>query len=554
MTVHRDHPPAPSCPEATRRDDREGGGAAGPGPATAVTPASRPARATASPARSPANRWSVLALLCFSLMLIAVDATVLHIAAPTLTAALRPSAVELLWIIDVYSLVVAPLLLTFGTLGDRYGRRRMVLVGYVVFGLASLSAAFSATPLALIVSRALLGVGGAMIMPATLSIIRQVFTDRAERALALGVWSAVAAGGAAVGPLVGGVLVEHFHWGSVFLINVPLLIAALPVAARILPAAPPRAAPPWDAAGAAQSMLGILAFAFGLKEAGSGHLLAPPVAALTAVAGLGLLAWFAVRQRRIAHPLLDVSLFTRRDFATGVVCVLLAVFSLVGLELMLAQYLQLVLGDSPLEAAVRMLPLMVAAIAGGLAAAHVLRRAGLRATMSGGLALTALALAPTLTWGTEVHPVMLSACFAGIGFGVEVALLAASDMIMAAVPERQAGGAAAVEETAYELGAGLGVAVLGTVTTMLYAPALRAVDGVAPAVLAEARESLASAAHLAEQTGGAAGAALLGAARTAFVDALHGTVVASIVLLAAAAVTAAILVPRRTADRHDRDE
>jgi len=521
-----------------------------PGPGVRRSPEHRP-----QGERGPANRWWVLALLCFSLTLIAVDSTVLHIAAPRLTAALRPSAVELLWIIDVYSLVVAPLLITFGTLGDRYGRRRMVLAGYAVFGLASLSAAFSPTPLALIVSRALLGVGGAMIMPATLSILRQVFTDRAERAIALGVWSAVAAGGAAVGPLVGGVLVEHFWWGSVFLINVPLLAIALPVAVRILPAAPPRGGGRrWDAAGAVLSTLGILGFAFGLKEAGSGHLLAVPAAVLTAVAGAGLLAWFAVRQLRSADPLLDVSLFARRDFATGVACVLLAVFSLVGLELMLAQYLQLVLGDSPLRAAVRMLPLMVAAIAGGLAAAHVLRRAGLRATMSGGLALTALALAPTLTWGTEAHPVMLSVCFTGIGFGVEVALLAASDMIMAAAPERQAGGAAAIEETAYELGAGLGVAVLGTITTIQYGPALRAVEGVAPRTLAEARESLASAAHLAEQVGGAAGAALLRAARTAFVDALHGTVAASIVLLAATAIAAAFLVPGRTADRSDRDE
>jgi Sugar phosphate permease len=581
MTAHRDQSPAPAGPaaataesapattttRATAPDSRApseatagsaptaGAGRNGAAPRPPAPGADRSPDRRAEGDRGPANRWSVLALLCFSLTLIAVDSTVLHVAAPRLTAALRPSAVELLWIIDAYSLVVAPLLITFGTLGDRYGRRRMVLAGYAVFGLASLSAAFSATPLALIVSRALLGVGGAMIMPATLSIIRQVFPDRAERAIALGVWSAMAAGGAAVGPLVGGLLVEHFWWGSVFLINVPLLAVALPVAVRILPATPPRGyGHRWDAAGAALSILGILALAFGLKEAGSGHLLAPPAATATAVAGLGLLAWFTVRQRRSARPLLDVSLFARRDFATGVVCVLLAVFSLVGLELMLAQYLQLVLGDSPLRAAVRMLPLMVAAIAGGLAAAHVLRRAGLRATMSGGLALTALALAPTLTWGAEVHPMMLTACFAGVGFGIEVALLAASDMIMAAAPERQAGGAAAIEETAYELGAGLGVAVLGTITTIQYAPALRAVAGLAPGTLAEARESLASAAYLAERIGGTAGAALLRAARTAFVDALHGTVVASILLLTATAIAAAILVPGRTGDQADRDE
>ncbi|MBX6385447.1 MAG: MFS transporter [Microbispora sp.] len=491
-----------------------------------------------------ASRWSVLVLLCFSLLLIAVDATVLHIAVPALTAALEPSSVQLLWIIDIYSLVVAPLLVTFGTLGDRYGRRPFVLGGYVVFGLASLSAAFAPTPLALIVSRAFLGVGGAMIMPATLSIIRQVFTERRERAIALGVWSAVAAAGAAIGPLIGGVLVEHLWWGAVFLINVPLLLVALPLAVRILPASPRRDGQPWDALSAVLSTLGILAVAFGLKEAGSGHTLGRGPSLAILLAGVALLVWFVRRQRRLTFPLLDIGLFTQRGFATGVGCVLLAIFALVGLELMLAQYLQLVLGLSPLQAAVRMLPLMLAAIAGGLAAAHVLGRIGLRATVGGGLALTALSLTPVLTWGTEQHPVMLTVCFVGIGFGVEVALLAASDTIMASVPESRAGGAAAIEETAYELGAGLGIAVLGTITTIVYAPTLKTVPGIPAGLMAQARESLAAAAHVADETG-AAGTALMSAARSAFVSALHSTIVVSVALLALTALAVALLLPRR---------
>lgn len=503
------------------------------------------------------NRWSVLVLLCFSLLLIAVDATVLHIAVPALTAALEPSAVQLLWIIDIYSLVVAPLLVTFGTLGDRYGRRRFVLAGYAVFGLASLSAAFSGTAAALIVSRAFLGIGGAMIMPATLSIIRQVFTDRRERAIALGVWSAVAAAGAAVGPLIGGVLVEHLWWGAVFLINVPLLLVALPLAMRILPSSQERAGHPWDGLSAALSTLGVLAVAFGLKEAGYGHTIGRGVAVVVFLSGVGLLVWFVRRQRRLAFPLLDVGLFTQRGFATGVACVLLAIFALVGLELMLAQYLQLVLGLSPLGAAVRMLPLMVAAIAGGLAAAHLLQRLGLRATMSGGLGLTAVSLAPVVGWGVEQHAVMLALCFMGIGFGVEVALLAASDTIMASVPECRAGGAAAIEETAYELGAGLGIAVLGTITTIVYAPALGTVPGVPDGPMTLARESLAAAAHVAAEIGGVSGPILLAAAREAFVTALHSTVIVSITLLALTALSVVVLVPRRApaetvAEEHDR--
>lgn len=489
------------------------------------------------------SRWSVLVLLCLSLLLITVDATVLHIAVPALTAALEPSAVQLLWIIDVYSLVVAPLLILFGTLGDRYGRKRLVLAGFVAFGVASALAAFSANAATLIAARALLGVGGAMIMPATLSIIRQVFTDRRERAIALGVWSAVAAAGAAVGPLIGGVLVG-FWWGAVFLINVPILLALLPAAARLLPESRSRERRPFDTLSAALSVAGILALAFGLKEAGSGGLMPFGVAVLVFCAGAALLVWFARRQTRLAVPLLDVGLFRRRAFATGVVGVLLGVFSLVGLQLMLAQYLQLVLGDSPLRAAIRMLPLVVSAIAGGLTAAHILPRLGLRATMSGGLALVALSLSPTLTWGVEGHPVLLAVCFIGIGFGVQVALLAASDTIMSSCPESRAGGAAAIEETAYELGAGLGVAVLGTITTIVYSPALPAVPGVPGSGMDQARQSLAAAAHVADQVGGSAGATLLGAARWAYVNALHTTVVVSVVLLSLTAAAVALLLRR----------
>ncbi|MEV0994521.1 MFS transporter [Nonomuraea sp. NPDC050202] len=489
------------------------------------------------------RRWSILVLLCLSLLLITVDATVLHIAVPALTAALEPSAVQLLWIIDIYSLVVAPLLIMFGTLGDKYGRKRLVLWGMVLFGLASAAAACAPTPLTLILARALLGVGGAMIMPATLSLIRQVFTDRRERAIALGVWSAVAAAGAAVGPLVGGVLVGIW-WGAVFLINVPILLVLLPAAMRLLPDSRGRRHRPWDAPSAVLSVAGILALAFGLKEAGSGSLMPFWVSVMVFLAGLGLLVAFVRRQTRLPAPFLEIGLFRSREFTTGVAGVLLGVFALVGLQLMLAQYLQLVLGDSPVRAALRMLPLVLSAVIGGLAAAHILPRLGMRATMSGGLALVALALTPTLTWGVEGHPVMLAVCFVGIGFGVQVALLAASDTIMAAATESQAGGAAAIEETAYELGAGLGVAVLGTITTIVYAPGLPSVPGVPEGGMDKARQSLAAAAHVADEVGGSAGGALLDAARWAFVNALHTTVVVSVVLLGLTAAVVAMLLSR----------
>ncbi|MEO3890263.1 hypothetical protein [Nonomuraea sp. B5E05] len=318
----------------------------------------------------------------------------------------------------------------------------------------------------------------------------------------------------------------------------------LPAAVRLLPDSREHKDRPWDAMSAVLSVLGILALAFGLKEAGSGSLMPLWASVLVFLTGLGLLAAFVRRQTRLPAPLLEIGLFRRREFATGVAGVLLGVFALVGLQLMLAQYLQLVLGDSPLRAAVRMLPLVISAISGGLAAAHILPRIGMRATMSGGLGLVALALTPTLSWGVEGHPVMLAICFVGIGFGVQVALLAASDTIMSSATESQAGGAAAIEETAYELGAGLGVAVLGTITAIVYAPALPAVPGVSAGGMDKARQSLASAAHVADEIGGRAGGALLDAARWAFVNALHTTVVVSVVLLSLTSVAVATLLSR----------
>lgn len=233
------------------------------GTSTAVT---RP-----RPTAGGADRWVVLVVLCLSLLLVALDATVLHVAVPAVTADLRPSAVGLLWIVDAYPLVCASLLILFGTLGDRIGRRRVLLCGYALFGIASALAATAGSPGVLIAARALLGVGGAMIMPATLSILRQVFPDRRERALAIGVWTAVAAVGAATGPVVGGFLVEHFWWGSVFLVNVPLMAVVLPVGRWLLPESRGGDDGPWDLVGALTAAAGVLGVVLGIKRLGAGE-------------------------------------------------------------------------------------------------------------------------------------------------------------------------------------------------------------------------------------------------------------------------------------------
>ncbi|MFI6536887.1 MFS transporter [Nonomuraea sp. NPDC050547] len=414
------------------------------------------------------NPWVVLTILCASLFIVVIDITVLYTALPMLSAELGPSSSQVLWIADVYSLVCAPLLLPFAALGDRYGRRAMLLWGYAVFGLASLAAAFAPNVAILIVARAILGLGGAMIMPSTLSMIRQVFTDPKPRATALGVWSAVAAGGAIIGPLVGGALVEWTWWGAVFLINVPVMLAAIPLTLLLVPESPRADSGRWDALGALLATGGVLSLAFGIKTAGHESLFAPPALASWAGAAV-LLMWFVRRQLRAAEPLLEVRLFANPAFSTAAVSILVTFLVLVGLELFFTQYLQLVVGLGPLSAALRILPMSVTSVLGSLAGGPLVARFGAPPLVAAGLVGTSVALAPLVTLTTTDQPWLIGLCFAAMGFSLSVALTAASNAMMNAVATEHAGQAAAVEETSYELGGGLGIAVLGSVMSAAFA-------------------------------------------------------------------------------------
>ncbi|MFF8033455.1 MFS transporter [Streptomyces sp. NPDC016626] len=492
-----------------------------------TTAAATPRRRAAG---AGADRWVVLVVLCVSLLLVAVDATVLHVAVPAVTEDLRPGATELLWIVDAYPLVCASLLILFGTLGDRIGRRRVLLLGYTLFGVASGMAALADSAHMLIVARALLGVGGAMIMPATLSILRQVFPDRRERAMAIGVWSAVAAVGAAVGPLLGGFLLEHFWWGSVFLVNIPLMLVGLPVGRVLLPESKGEGDGPWDVVGALMATAGLFAAVLGVKRLSGG-----PVASvwtvLPLIAGAGLLAAFARRQRRRAHPLVDLRMFARPAFGTSVGCIVLAMLALVGLELIAAQYLQLVLGLSPLETGLRLLPLTVAAMAAGLMGARMLRRFGPRRMVCSGFCLTAAAVVSLTAMGGEDNGPLLLTGFVLLGLGLETTLFGAYESMLSEAPPEQAGGAAAIGETSYQLGAGIGIALLGSVMNAAYAPGLTGVPGVPAQASAAAGRSLGEAHEVADRLGGPAGAALRQAARHAFVHGLHVTLLVSAALL-----------------------
>ncbi|MGW2931637.1 MFS transporter [Streptomyces sp. NPDC055722] len=485
-----------------------------------------------------ANRWVVLFVLCVSLLLVAVDATVLHVAMPAVTEDLKPSAIELLWIVDTYPLVCASLLILFGTLGDRVGRRRVLLLGYGLFGIASGLAALSRDPQVLIAARALLGVGGAMIMPATLSILRQVFPDRRERATAIGIWSAVAAVGAAVGPLLGGFLLEHFWWGSVFLINIPLMLVSLPVGRLLLPESTGDRDGPWDVVGALMAAAGLFGLILGVKRLGGGAPLLSAWTLLPPVVGAVLMVAFVRRQRRRRHPLVDLRMFARPAFSTSVGCIVLAMLALVGLELIAAQYLQLVLHLSPLATGLRLLPLTLAAMAAGLVGSKALRRFGPRRMVAFGFCLTAAAVITLTAMGDRDNPSLLLSGFVLLGFGLETTLFGAYESMLSEAPQSQSGGAAAIGETSYQLGAGIGIALLGSVMNAAYAPGLSSVPGVPASASRAAGQSLGEAYEVAGRLGGARGAVLRHAARDSFVHGLHVTLLVSAALLLLGAVMA----------------
>ncbi|GAA5066529.1 DHA2 family multidrug resistance protein-like MFS transporter [Thermocatellispora tengchongensis] len=490
------------------------------------------------------RRWAGLAVLSASLLLVVMDMTILNVALPALAADLRPGSVELLWMVDVYPLVLSGLLVSVTALGDRWGRKRMLLTGFAVFGVVSAAVVLAANPETVIALRALLGVGGAMIMPSTLSMIRAMFADPRERATALGVWSAMAAVGSALGPILGGLLVERFSWQAAFLVNVPVMVVAVIAGAFLLPESRNPTPGRWDFPGTLLSMAGMVALVYAIKHAGSDGFAAPATLAAFAVAAL-CLGWFAARCLRRPDPLLEIRLFRRPAFAAGVVAALSTSMAMAGMMLLIAQWMQLVLGYSALQTGLLLLP---AAVAGGVVAPltpALAARTGARAVLAGGLLLSAagyaaLFLAPSplgLGWATA------GLVLIGAGMG---SLTIASAVIMSSSPAAKSGSAAAIEETAYELGGALGVAVLGSVAAAVYRaglPVARLTELVAAGGEAAARESLAGALAVAAALG-AEGAQVAEEARRAFVTALETFGLAGAVLMLAAAAAVWLLAPR----------
>ncbi|MEU9213933.1 MFS transporter [Streptomyces sp. NPDC048415] len=492
-----------------------------------MTSTLRPA-VTAETEKRP-GRWAALAVLILAVLLVAVDATVLGLATPYISEDLKPSGTQLLWIGDVYSFVIAGLLVSMGSLGDRIGRKKLLLVGATAFGLISVLNAYATTPELMILARALLGVAGATLMPATLALIRNLFHDPRERSLAIGIWGATASAGTAVGPVAGGFLLEHFWWGSVFLINLPVMVVLVVVGSRLLPESKNPNPGPWDLPSVVLSLVGVIGVVYAVKEAAAHGLSAQPAAA--GLLGAAALYSFVRRQLTLPAPLLDVRLFRNRGFSGAVLADLFTVLGLSGLVFFLSQYLQLVQGRGPFEAGLAEIPAAVGAVAAGLVAGTVARRLSVRVVVSGGLAAVGLALGTLTLLSQSTGYPLLGAALLVVGVGAGFSFTVTADVILSSVPKEQAGAASAVSETAYELGAALGIALLGSVVTGVYA------GFTGPAgTPAEAHDSLGGAVEAAKDLPAHASETMLNAARESFVDGLTlASGAGAVVLLATAA-------------------
>lgn len=503
---------------------------------------------TASP-KATARTWFGLAVLVLPLLLITIDGTVLILGLPAISAELSPTGVQQLWMIDIYSLVLAGLLIAMSTVGERFGRRRNLLIGAVVFALASVSGALATEPWMLIAARALLGVGGAIMMPSTLSLVRNMFLDRQQRRYAMAIWAAMASVGAAVGPILGGWIIDAFSWQAAFLMNIPVMIVLLITGPLLLPESRNPSLHRIDLFSVVLSFVGMIGVVYAIKSLTGGKEILLGVVAL--VVGLIAVVLFVRRQLKLPTPLMDVRLFRVGYFRGAVISDLLAVFAMVGALVALVQHLQLVLGLNPLEASLWLIPQAVLAAVAAFVAAALVKRVLPAYVIAAGLLIATIGFGLTWFLSPTSSPVLIASALALVSLGAGMALALSNDIIMSSVKPERAGQAAATSETAYEIGTTLGTAVLGGVLVAWYS---RAVDagtgalGLASDLADRASSTMAEALLVAAEVGGHTGAAVLELAERAFTEAITVTGIAGAVIMVVAAIWAAVTLRGAAAD------
>lgn len=456
------------------------------------------------PALSRMHRWAALMVLLFAQFVLSIDLTVLNVALPSMTAELQPTSDEQLWIVDAYSLVLAGLLVSASSLSDRIGRKKMLLGGALVFCIGSALIVGANTPWQVVAIRAFLGLGAAMIMPTTISMIRNIFTDAKERAFALAAWSVLGGLGMALGPIIGGFLLEHLSWHAAFLVNIPLMALVLLVGVFVLPEIHVVGNGPWDIPAALISLVGMASLMWGIKRLAA-EMSPSDIAALIAImVGILCIVLFVIRALRTNTPLIDVTLFKNRMFTGGVLVALGSMFAMAALLFLLAQWLQLVDGSTPLESGVKLLPLAIASLIAGASAPALAMRFPAHKVLVIGLLIAAFAMLMLLPFRGNLTyiPVAISSALVGVGTGV---LAIGSAAIMNSTPPTKASSAAAIEEIAYDLGNVLGVAIMGSVASVVYRLGLNAQalveSGLDQSLVDQAMQSYAAAVTIAQETG-----------------------------------------------------
>ncbi|MEU5700428.1 MFS transporter [Streptomyces aurantiacus] len=496
-------------------------------------PPKLPSPPTPDPVRRAGRReWTAFGVLMLPLLLVSMDVSVLYFAIPQISADLEPSGTQQLWIFDMYAFVLAGLLMTMGSLGDRIGRRKLLLAGAAAFGAASLVAAYADSAETLIAARAVLGIGGATLMPSTLAMIRTLFTDPGQRSKAIGMWSAVMTGGVALGSVMSGVLVEHFWWGSVFLVNLPAMALLLVLGPFLLPESKNPAPGRFDLLSVPLSLAAVLPVIYGIKEIPSDGWNVRYVVSVTV--GLLFATLFVHRQRTVESPMIPPALFRGRGFAPAVVLNLLSSFAMMGSAFFTTQYLQSVLGKSSMEAALwALLPTVLVGVAAPVAAQLVRRGVHRAYVVSGGFALAACGYGLLTAAGTDSMWLVLAGAGV-IASGIVAVMSQLMDLALGTVPAQQAGTASSVLETGTEFGGALGMALLGSIGTAVYRHEM---PDSAPAT---AHETLGAALAVAQGLPGRAGETLAATARAAFTNGMQAAAVAGSMLLVGAAVLAAV--------------